>query len=57
MDLSNTMRRARCRRLQALLLKMMKKGKLRIQSYKSEEGLKGLLKEGPRQTLEISKEN
>ena len=35
---------------------MIKKGKIRIQSYKSEEVLKSLLKEGPRQTLEISKE-
>ena len=57
MDLSNAMRRARCKRLQLLLLKTIKKGKIRIQSCKSEEVLKSLLKEGPRQTLEISKEN
>ena len=48
--------KSRCKRLQVLLLKMIKKGKIRIQSYKSEEVLKSLLKEGPRQTLEISKE-
>ena len=35
---------------------MIKKGKTRIQSYKREEVWKSLLKEGPRQTLEISKE-
>lgn len=41
-----------------LLLKMMIQSyKIMIQSYKNEEVLKILLKEGPRQMLETSKEN
>ena len=40
-----------------LLLKVIKKGKIMIQSYEKEEALKILPKEGPRQLLETSEEN